>query len=273
MPKKDRAKKPLNHPDHVTALIEKGKEAMMKTQMKQMMKTIKQGIEGTVMAALGQAAESAPDLEGAAAGIANVAEKITTDIIAKATAVLAQHAVVTAAAPGKVVPMPFLPPVATPELQVAANGAPPAFIPPVVNSHPAPPPVFIPPKLVEDRGAPPPFIAAIPMPVPQTATAALEPVVTGVEEPRGTANDAKKAPAPVPPPFVPPTVSRTIDPGAPTPCGAKAAWPFTHLPGTTAEQPPSVVRKPGLPPIGSGFYIHVMNPLTGEVCYPVNGEA
>ncbi len=54
-------KKPLNHPDHITALIEEGKEAMIKRQMKIMMKAIKDDIEGGVMAALGQAAEVAPD--------------------------------------------------------------------------------------------------------------------------------------------------------------------------------------------------------------------
>ncbi len=177
MQKPNFPKKPLNHPDHVTALIKEGKEAMMKRQMKMMMKTIKENIEGGVMAALGQAAAVAPDLEGAAAEIANAAEKITKDIIAKAKAVLAQHDDDTAgAASGKVVPMPFRPPVTVPELPVAVNGA------------------------------PPPFIAPISMPAPLPATVALETVAKGMDELRGgVTNEAKEAHAPVaPPPFVPP---------------------------------------------------------------------
>lgn len=175
--------KPLNHPEHVNALIEEGKEAMMKKQMKQMMKTIKQGIEAGVMAALGRAAEGAPDLEGAATEIANVAEKITTDIIDTAKAVLAKHKGngTGGAETAKVVPMPFRLPapapvqtsVATGHAPAAVNRPPPPFIPPsVTNCVPAP--AFVPPKSVE-KDAPPPFI--VPIPTHGSVPAAPAPVV------------------------------------------------------------------------------------------------
>lgn len=268
MHKQHRATNPLNHPDNVNALIEKGKEAMMKTQMKQMMKMIKAGIEELVMTALGEAAGTSPNLEGAAAAIADTSEAITTEIIVKAKAVLAKHGTGTdGAAPSNVVPMPFRAPIAMPSqataaaspASITANGPPPFFAPGVATDR-VPPPVFIAPSVVEDRGTPLAFILPAPF-----FPAAFEP--SG-----GTGPDA-------PPPFIAPkilpattSVSPVVPPRPPAvdmPDGtSKGARPCTHVPGTTVAPAP-LTRKSGRRHAYADNPMHVMNPTTGEWYFPM----
>ena len=211
----------------------------MKRQMKIMMKAIKDDIEGGVMAALGQAAEVAPDLEPRR--IANVAGRSPPTSSRRRRPSWRSTRTSRPAAPqARWSRCAFSPRWLRP-VPGRGEGAPPPFIPPGTPSGRVSPPVFV----AEDRGE-------------QWRAAAVHRANPDAGAPAGCGGGAgarsgggrravrhhqqREGGARLggAAPFVPPAISpmpASVSGLTPTPRGAKAAWPFR--PSSPARPPSS----------------------------------